>query len=111
MAFKKILQLPSSVSGDYWRITRIEFDNMAKEARIDFSQYLSQISRNNGQAPIGKLTIYRDADNYPFSSQALANSDILAIAYVACKTSVTIPGATEADKPTEINFFVDAENV
>ncbi len=89
MAFKKQIVTPAGVTGEYFRITRFEWDSFTRTATAQVSLYRDKAFADGGGLPIvqciGKVRLQNEAFDEYFPTDKLDN--ILGSFYLAAKAA------------------------
>ena len=110
MALQKSKTLPSGVTADYWRVTRVTLDVVNESALVVLSLYVNKAARDAGMQPVQSFDYA-----FPFAP-FVADADARSVAYeviaAPAPSVVTTPPEEEGGEPTvttvESNWFADA---
>ena len=106
MALQKSKTLPSGVTADYWRVTKITLDVVNESALVVLSLYVNKAARDAGMQPVQSF-------DYAFPyAPFVADADARSVAYTVIASpspSVTVD-EEGAETTVENNWFADAED-
>lgn len=88
-------EMPSGVTGEYWRVTDLRLDKDVS-TRCQVSLFKDQAARSAGKMPLTVLDLqWNDGDN-PCTVAAMASADPFALTYAKLKTLADFAGAVDA---------------
>jgi len=102
MAYKKSLQLNNGFIAEYWRVTSVPADKLAKTGEVVVIGYKDKATRDAGGSSIASKKYRIQISDLDFST------DIFEQAYLLIKDSIE---TKDLLKPNATAFFSDAEIV